>query len=69
MNNTFEIYINNVPCKVDTSMRLPEVLTLFDVFQPYALMVNHAFLPHSKHNTVELKPNDHIEVISAIQGG
>jgi len=69
MTNTFEITINNVPCKIDTNMRLPEVLTLFGAYHPYVLLINHTFLPNSKHNTIELKPDDRIEVISAIQGG
>ena len=69
MNQSFEIYINNVPCEIKSNMNLPEVLKLFGALQPYALLVNRTFIPSSKHNTLQLHPDDRIEVISAIQGG
>jgi len=69
MSQTFEIYINNVPCEVKQNMTLSEILKLFGAQPPYALLFNRVFLPRSKHETVQLKPEDRIEVISAIQGG
>ncbi len=69
MSTTFEIYINNMACEIKPQMQLPEVLKLFGAQPPYALLYNRTFLPSSKHSTVELKPDDRIEVISAIQGG
>ncbi|MEA3405560.1 MAG: sulfur carrier protein ThiS [Pseudomonadota bacterium] len=69
MSQTFEIYINNVPCEVKPNMSLSEILNLFGAQQPYALLFNRTFLPSSKHESIQLKPDDRIEVISAIQGG
>jgi len=69
MSQTFEIYINNVPCEVKKTMTLSEILKQFGAQKPYALLFNRSFLPSSKHETIQLKPEDRIEVISAIQGG
>lgn len=69
MSQTFEIYINNVPCEVKPNMSLAEIMELFGAQPPYALLFNRTFLPSSKHSSIQLKPDDRIEVISAIQGG
>lgn len=69
MSDTFEIYINDTPFEVKSNMPLPDILKLFGAQQPYVLLFNSSFLPSSKHESIQLKPDDHIEVISAIQGG
>jgi|GEM_PF-6129495 len=69
MTDSFEIRINNLPCKIQPNMPLAKVLALFGAQQPYALLINQQFVPSSQHDTVTLKPNDQVDVISAIQGG
>lgn len=69
MSDTFKIYINDTPTEVKSCMFLPDILKLFGAQQPYALLLNSSFLPSSKHDSIQLKPDDRIEVISAIQGG
>lgn len=69
MSDTFKIYINDTPCEVKASMSLSDILILFGAQQPYALLFNNSFLPSSEHNSIQLKSDDRVEVISAIQGG
>ena len=69
MAETIEISINAMPCSIQPDMPLSKVLALFGAHQPYALLINHQFVPSSQHDSVTLKPNDKIDVISAIQGG
>ncbi|MBN2866130.1 MAG: sulfur carrier protein ThiS [Thiotrichales bacterium] len=69
MSETFDVLINNMPCTIQTNMPLSKVLALFGAQQPYALLINHQFVPSSQHDSVMLKPDDKIDVISAIQGG
>jgi len=69
MPESFDVMINNMPCTIQPSMPLAKVLALFGAQQPYTLLINHQFIPSSQHDSVTLKPNDSIDVISAIQGG
>ena len=69
MSESFTVFINNMPCTLTPSMSLSDALTLFGAQQPYALLINQNFIPSSQHDTVRLKANDQVDVISAIQGG
>lgn len=64
-----QIYINELPCTVDSEKTLPDILAIWGATQPYAIMTNGTFLPHSQHAHYQLKADDKIEVVSAIQGG
>lgn len=69
MSDSFNVFINNMPCTIKPTMPLPNILALFGAQQPYALLVNQTFIPSSQHDTIKLKANDRVDVISAIQGG
>lgn len=37
--------------------------------EPFAVMLNQAFIPKSQYTDVHLQPGDALEIIGAIQGG
>ena len=69
MPDSFDVLINNSPCTIQAAMPLSKILALFGAQQPYAILINHQFIPSSQYKSITLKPNDNIDVISAIQGG
>lgn len=64
-----KVFINGEPLPIDCEAGLSEALSMFGAVKPYAILINNQFIPASQHETTSLNDQDHIEVISAIQGG
>ncbi|MDX1347210.1 MAG: sulfur carrier protein ThiS [Thiomicrorhabdus chilensis] len=69
MTDTFQILVNATPQQANEKTTLAQAAVQFGAQPPYVLLLNHHFIASSQHDQITLKPNDIIEVISAIQGG
>lgn len=66
---TMKIFINGQPTPVQKNQPMEEILTAFGATKPFAVLVNRKFVPASQLQHIRLHDFDHIEIISAIQGG
>lgn len=69
MSESFQIFINDLPCQVTSDMSLEKVIATFGATEPYALVLNSDFIPQSQRTDITLKEGDRLDVVSAIQGG
>ncbi|WP_029407496.1 sulfur carrier protein ThiS [Thiomicrorhabdus sp. Milos-T2] len=63
------ININKQQYTFEKEVKLMDALKLFEVYQPYAILLNDEFIPQSEHEFTWLKDNDKVDVVGAIQGG
>ena len=64
-----QIFINGQSTPVFKNQTMEEILENFGATKPFAVLVNRKFVPSSQLQHIRLHDYDHIEVISAIQGG
>ena len=69
MDKTFNIFINGERLDIHPDAPLESILKEFGAVSPFAILINQHFIPASQHAEIKLNANDHIEIISAIQGG
>lgn len=63
------IKINEQEYTFEKKVTLTDVLKRYQMFQPYAILLNDEFIPKSEHAGTWLKENDKVDVVGAIQGG
>lgn len=68
-SQTCEVFINGERFTMPNESGLNDALSEFGAIKPYAILINNQFIPASKHDNVIINNKDHIEIISAIQGG
>jgi sulfur carrier protein len=64
-----KIIINNESYEMPVTSSVADALALRNPKPPYAVAVNLEFVPNNQYQSVLLKPDDRIEIISPITGG
>lgn len=64
-----KVIVNTQEIEISESATLHQALKRFEAQPPFAVMVNGDFIPKSQYETHQLKENDQVEVLAAIQGG
>ncbi|MBJ7379396.1 MAG: sulfur carrier protein ThiS [Polynucleobacter sp.] len=63
------VIVNQIPRDLNADTSLTELLEAIEATPPFAVAVNWNFVPKNEHDTLILKENDEIEVISPVTGG
>ena len=63
------VTINNEKYDLPASTNLADAIAIRNPKQPFAVAVNLEFVPNNQYQSVLLKMNDQIEIISPITGG
>lgn len=63
------LIINGEKREIESKMTLLNLLLLLGATEPYAVAVNHSFVPRNQCDEIILADGDQIEILSPIQGG
>lgn len=64
------IFVNGEPRALDSGMTITALLDSLQLAgRKIAVEVNHEIVPRSRHTDFTLKPDDRVEVVTAIGGG
>jgi sulfur carrier protein len=64
-----EIVVNGKPMSVTEPCTITSLIGQLGIGGRYAVEVNKAIVPRSRHATDRLNPGDRVEVVQAIGGG
>lgn len=64
-----QVFINQSSKKIQANCSLNELIILINAKPPFAVAINHHFIPKNEYHTITLQENDRIEIISPITGG
>ena len=65
-----KIYINDEALAVPAKASLEAVLMAQSGLQePYAVALNHCFIPHTKYAQTVLQAGDRVDILQPMQGG
>jgi sulfur carrier protein len=63
------LIINGEKREIESKMTLLNLLSQLGATEPYAVAVNHNFVPRNQCEEIVLADGDQIEILSPIQGG
>lgn len=67
---SIHLLVNDKPLTFETELSLSQAINQWELIpNTFAIAINNVFIPKKLYGSTILKQNDHIEIVSAMQGG